>query len=263
MIGDFAKAIAASGNMNSRRLGQDPFSVIKPRPNGGATRICGFSLDSSCVSSKSIESLKKSVKYIPLNELTPSACSMGSYFTVACVCGIDGDRFYLSDLRTEHRILIAPPDRCVIKLYDVIAIANAKIHEQLEAKEAKHIIQIGHINEVQKCSHYGHAGQCSGFVDPRRNPLCDSHCELSVENAGKSRAFLKQGTKFNRISPESSPERESIFARKPLGEIPQEFINQYLGEHPYGRGAKMAKALDRKESPIIGLGFNPGDIMLL
>lgn len=263
MLGDFAKAIAVSGGMNTRKVGQDPFSLIKRRPNGSATRICSFALDSSCVSHKDIENLKKTVKYIPLNQLTPGACAMGSYFTVACVCGIDGDKFYLSDLRTEHRILITPPDRCVINLYDVIAIANAKIHEHLEAKEAKHIIKIGHINEVEKCSHFGEPGRCSGFVDPRRNPLCDSHCELSVESAGKSRAFLKQNTKFNRTSPESSPERESIFARKPLAEIPQEFINQYLGQHPYGRGAKMAKALDRKDSPTIGLGFNPGDIMLL
>lgn len=267
-MADFLRAIApASGSgLNQRVLSRDPFSMVRQQSgrNSTETRICGFDCDKIYVSVKDMHKLKKHIKYIPLSELTVSACAKGAYFTVGCVCDIDEDRFYLSDLHSAHRVLIASPDHCVIQINDVIAIANAKIERALETEEQKQIIRIGHIDEVEHCSHYGeNVSDCSGYVDPRKNPICDFHCKLGVQKARNSRAFLKQDTKFKDVSPESSPQRASIFAQRPLREIPAEFVNQYIGEHSYGRGAKFSKALDRKDAPTIGVGFTPGDIILL
>jgi hypothetical protein len=245
----------------ARELGTNPFRDVIRR-TGKSSEIFEFPLDATFVQPESLTKLAKYVKYIPLSELCPRVCAK-SYFTVACVCGIQGHLILLSDLRVCKHILHAP--KCPpIQQYDVIAIANAGWGSKLEVHEERHIIRIGHNNEVTQCSYAGTDDLCSGYVDLRKNPMCEHHCRKIFTAAGSSRMLLKQNTRvLVDSSPTTSPDRSTIMERAPLAEIPSAFVNEYLANHPNGRGAKFMKALDKKATRTIGVGFSRGDMIQL
>jgi hypothetical protein len=245
----------------ARELGANPFKDVTRR-TGKSAEIFEFNLDTTFVQPDSLAKLTKCVKYVPLAELCPRVCAR-SYFTIACVCGIQGNLFLLSDLRVSKHVLHAP--RCPpINQYDVIAIANAGWGSKLELQEEKHIVRIGHINEVSQCTYDGHGDMCSGYVDIRKNPMCEHHCRKVFAAAGSSRMLLKQNTRIMVDSScPSSPEGFTVMDRAPLSEVPPAFVNEYLTNHPNGRGAKFWKAIDRKTTRRIGVGFSVGDMIHL
>ena len=242
-----------------KSLSKNPFKNVAHQ-HGGASTICHFHCDESFIRPDSLRKLKKYVKYIPLAELTPRS-SVRSYFTVGCICDIKGNTIYLSDLHACKRILVADYYP-VMKKFDVIAVANAEISDKMHTTEQCQIIRIGHNDSVVKCSHYGSDQECSGFVDSRKSPTCDFHCNKMFVDAGNSRPLLKTNTRAA-VSPMTSPDRVESLNRPALREVPQEFVNEYVAAHAYGRGAKFAKAMDQKKAPVIGAGFAPGDIILL
>lgn len=242
-----------------RSLNKHPFRNIAQH-HGGECKICHFHCDCSYIRPDSLKKLQKYVKYIPLAELSPRS-SNRSYFTVGCICDIKGNMIYLSDLHACKRILVADYAP-VLNKFDIIAVANAEIDDRMHTTQQSQIIRIGHNDRVEKCSHYGTDDNCSGFVDTRKSPTCDFHCNQMFVDAGNSRSLLKQNTKAA-VTPMSSPDRVESLNRPPLREIPKEFVNEYIETHAYGRGAKFAKALDRKNSPVIASGFSAGDTILL
>jgi hypothetical protein len=64
-------------------------------------------------------------------------------------------------------------------------------------------------------------------------------------------------------SPVSSPNRPLDIDRKVLVEISHQAIEEYLQNHPNGRGAKFHKASEPKKGPKVGTGFSEGDVIFL
>jgi hypothetical protein len=245
-----------------RCFAKDPFKDLIPE-TGGAIEFLGFNLDRTFVKSESLKKLKKHVNYVPFAQISSRVRGSLS-FTIACVCDIRGDSLLLSDLRSTTQVLIAENAPPLVQ-WDVIAIANVEIGKKLRVKEAKQIVRIGECRTVEKCTHAGDGGQCCVFVDSRNGPTCDYHCRQLFADAGKNRMFLKQNTRVMvDETPKSSPERfGGVLDREPLAEVPNQYVNEYLENHPHGRAAKFLNALKKKDGPTIGAGFKPGEFIPL
>jgi hypothetical protein len=241
----------------TRALAKNPFRNVIAY-EGGATELFKFHCDSIFVKPESLKKLRKYVKFVPFGELSPRLSSR-AYFTIACVCKIKGDLLFVSDLRTAKRVLHAP-QRPVIRPFDIIGIANAVVGDDLKTTSENQIIRIGRCETVVKCGHSEPDERCSIFIDSRNGVSCEYHCTTAFKQAGTSRMLLKQNTRMMTTeSPASSPDRAGILQRRPLEEVPQPVIDQYLDLHATGRGAKFTKVLRPKEGPKIGAGLAQGD----
>lgn len=262
-MSSFLNAIAQDSEnvLMTRSLSKYPFKNLTHQ-QGGEAKMYHFNCDVTYVRPESLRKLKKYVKYVPLADVSPRACTR-SYFTIACVCEVRGDAIYVSDLHACKKVVHAynhPP----VAPFDIIAIANADVSGRMETKEACQIVRIGKNNSVVRCNHYGDGGDCSGVVDSRKSPTCDFHCSDMFRRAGENRMLLKQNTKIMATgTPESSPDRATILDRPPLRDLPATVVNEYIDSHSYGRGAKFARALEQKSGPVVGTGFSQGDVILL
>jgi hypothetical protein len=245
----------------TKLLAKNPFQNIVLR-RGGAAELFRIQCVEVYVQPNSIKKLRKYVKFVPLKEVS-AKMSGRAFFTVGCVCEMQGSAVLISDLKSAQHILIA--EKCpILKKCDVIAIANAEVGSSLRTYVASQILCIGRCENVGPCScAESRDMRCSAYVDTSVRASCDFHCSELFSKAGASRALLKQNTRLMTDSPQTSPDRPFSVARKPLVEISAHAIDEYLEYHSNGRAAKFHKALDPKKAPQVGAGFSAGDVIML
>jgi hypothetical protein len=237
-----------------RSLADDPFKYVI-REAAGRTKLFDFELDPTFVRPSSITKHADHMEFVPLANLSPRH-SARAYFTVACICELHADWLLVSDLHSTRHVLYAD-DHPPVNQFDVIAIANAKVARELTTRHAKQIILVGSCTDVTRCNYSGDEtpGECCVYIDGRNGPVCDFHWVKSVDGARCARLLGADRGRLDR-SPASSPER---IAR--LQET--EAASKYIEKHPYGRAAKLIKALDRVDRPTIVAGCSVGNVIPL
>lgn len=271
----FLDVIAKSSKetQKTRSLSHNPFKDIVMQ-KCGYQEIFGFKCDSSYVPLRSLQHLKKYIPYVELSELSERHTHR-AFFTVACVCEASGNSYLLSDLRNGKRVMLNDSGSCLnIRPSDIIGVGSADVSSMLRIKKKESVIKIGHCNYIAKCRGSGGSdARCSGFVDTRDGPNCSFHCLEIVKSCG-NRMLLKQinspivwDTKRG-SSGDNGSSAESIFDRPTPSDVPESVIENYLREHPNGRSAKFARAIEQHKDaaaprPKIGAGFEKGDLIIL
>ena len=254
-----------------RQFISNPFKSI-PVFHGGFKHSFHFNFDSTSVKLEKLKKLKKTIRYIPLNEIS-TRLNTKTFFTIACIGELHHTFAEITDLL--HKKFILRCDEGIpshIHQFDMIALANVEIGQSLRIKRKDQIIKIGHNEKVQKCTGYGTSNNCCDYVDIRNSPHCDFHCKQLAFNAG-DRPMLKLAQtqmKFD-ASPETSPKHFGIIANAPSLIIPDDYVEKYLEAHKTGRAARLNKILNNQNAksnnqtfkPQIAAGFSQGDIILL
>jgi hypothetical protein len=108
---------------------------------GGPTTLFNFPLSRTFVRPSALQALEKQITYVPLSEVS-QRLSARSYFTIACICDMEGDLFLISDQSSTKRFLDAA-GHPILNKFDVVAIANAQVTNRLTTRTAKQIRRIG------------------------------------------------------------------------------------------------------------------------